>query len=333
MRIQEVCRRTALSKRIIHFYIKQGLLTPAVNPENQYYDFSENDCSRLLFIKHMRDADLPLSVIASMLKNPATAGYYLSIHVNALKKEQLHLEQTLVSLKYMLDNMPIYPNYSALSAIASSAGIPPRSTDTEQENTGAYNASVINQLLWAGFLPDAKLTEYQEYLWVKLNRISIEEPTEDYARLGKALSSMTPQQIEGLFHTNVERYKYIFDLTKETIPACAESMIRTLEKIVVNEEYIRVWKERSAGFFEPFSRIQASRLSLLVMEISPFYKKYVNNILQVCQFVYQHLCAPEGAALLQEMNRTFGDTLDLEIANHGILEALVSVPLIYPIMR
>ena len=53
MKMKGICERTGISKRNIHFYIKEGLLTPATNPENGYYDFSEEDCQKILFIKQM----------------------------------------------------------------------------------------------------------------------------------------------------------------------------------------------------------------------------------------------------------------------------------------
>ena len=77
MRIQEVVKRTNLQKRTIYFYIKEQLITPASNLENGYHDFSEEDVSRLIMIRKLRDAGLPLADIRSILSNPRTAPYYL----------------------------------------------------------------------------------------------------------------------------------------------------------------------------------------------------------------------------------------------------------------
>ena len=76
MRIQEVVKRTNLQKRTIYFYIKEQLITPASNLENGYHDFSEEDVSRLIIIRKLRDAGLPLADIRSILSNPRTAPYY-----------------------------------------------------------------------------------------------------------------------------------------------------------------------------------------------------------------------------------------------------------------
>ncbi len=43
IKIQEVCKRTGLSKRNIDFYMKEKLLLPEMNEENGYYNFCEED--------------------------------------------------------------------------------------------------------------------------------------------------------------------------------------------------------------------------------------------------------------------------------------------------
>ncbi|MFR0981016.1 MAG: MerR family transcriptional regulator, partial [Holdemania filiformis] len=40
MRVQEVCKKTGLSRKAVHFYIQEGLVRPAKN-QNGYYDLSE----------------------------------------------------------------------------------------------------------------------------------------------------------------------------------------------------------------------------------------------------------------------------------------------------
>ncbi|MEY8332456.1 MerR family transcriptional regulator [Lachnospiraceae bacterium 47-T17] len=85
MRIDEVSKKTGMKKRTIYFYIKEELLAPPVNSENGYYDFQEEDVRRLLLIGEFRNAGFPISMIRSIIKEPATAPYYLSNYVSALK--------------------------------------------------------------------------------------------------------------------------------------------------------------------------------------------------------------------------------------------------------
>ena len=98
MRIQEVVKRTNLQKRTIYFYIKEQLITPATTPENGYHDFSESDVSRLLIIRKLRDAGLPLADIRAILSNPRTAPYYLHKQIHQLQTLLLTTEETMKNL-------------------------------------------------------------------------------------------------------------------------------------------------------------------------------------------------------------------------------------------
>jgi len=334
MKIGDVCEKTGISSRNIHFYINKGLLKPVSNPKNHYYDFSEEDCAKLCFIREMRNAGLSVQAIHMMLNNPLTSGYYLNQHIKKLKKEQRQIEQTLISMQYIVDNMSFYPTISTLSRLSHEAGIPERinrnKLDDEFDN---YNTAIVNRFLWGGFLPKTELTDYQEFLWMKVNRLSMEHPSEDYRRLGMALNAMTSEQIDALFAANIDRYNLIVSLTDETITGCVSDMIQILGEIVSSSNYVHSWKKYYENFYAPTTSIQASELSSLVMELSPFYKKYVTNIIQVCGQIYQYLHSAEGHGLLRSMEQQFGDFLHLEHANHGELEALVNVREMYHLMR
>ena len=84
MRIQQLSKRTGITKRNIHFYIKEHLLTPKSDSANGYYDFSEEDYKQLILIKQFRDMGLSISNIKALLNNPASAEYYLRMHIGKL---------------------------------------------------------------------------------------------------------------------------------------------------------------------------------------------------------------------------------------------------------
>ena len=47
MKIQQFCDLTHSTKKTIHYYIDQGLLTPYQNHENGYYEFNEADIKQM----------------------------------------------------------------------------------------------------------------------------------------------------------------------------------------------------------------------------------------------------------------------------------------------
>ena len=83
-----------MKKRTIHFYIKEDLLSPSINKENGYYDFHEEDIQQLILISKFRNAGFPISMIRSIIKEPATASYYLSNYLSTLRKQKEYLEKT-----------------------------------------------------------------------------------------------------------------------------------------------------------------------------------------------------------------------------------------------
>ena len=92
MRMQEICKISGFTKRNIHYYIKEGLLSPASDVQNGYYDFSEEEVKRLSLIRLFRNAGLSISVIRSILNTPDSTGLYLNQHIKALHKEKERLE-------------------------------------------------------------------------------------------------------------------------------------------------------------------------------------------------------------------------------------------------
>lgn len=331
MKMKEVCARTGISKRNVHFYINEKLLAPAINPDNGYYDFTEEDCQKLLFIKQMRNVGMPIQTIRSILSYPVTADFYLNRHIKKLKREQRHLEQTLISLQYIQDGLPFYPDFASIYDLVSKAGVPEMDVEEDFFDSDSYNAAIINRFLWGAFLPKTKWTEYQEFLWMKIDRLTREAPTEDYIKFAKGLFSMNSEQINALYAVNVDRYHAVASITPKTMDTFVKDMILQLESIIETPKYVRLWKNIYSDFFEPNTNIQASALSSLVMELSPFYKEYVQNIMILCEKVYRYLTSNDGAALYKSIITKLGDSINIDNSNHGQLEALLALPTLYNI--
>lgn len=166
---------------------------------------------------------------------------------------------------------------------------------------------------------------------MKINRLTAEDPTEDYIKFARALYSMSSEQINTLYNVNVDRYHTVASCTPDTLEDLKKDMIFQLEHIVKTPKYIRLWKDIYADFFEPNTNIQASDLSALVMELSPFYKDYVDNIVNLCEQVYQYLTSEEGRELYHSIIAAFGDSININNSNHGQLEAIISLPTLYTI--
>lgn len=322
MKMKDVCAITNMNKRTIHFYINEKLIQPSINESNNYYIFSELDCQKLLFIKDLRNTGLSLETIRSIIETPATANYYLNRHMSKLKHEKRHIEQVLSSMKYMLDELPLFPDFSSLYDLCTKANIPHDNYLEEVDaNFESYNVVFINQLLWGAFLPKAKFSDYQEFLWMKLQKITFENPSEEYKKLASYINQLPSHQIHQLISNQTNRYVYIANLNEEEKEHCIQEMIRQIQENIADPNCRVVWKELYDSYLHPYTAIHASELSRLVMELSPFYEAYVNNIHYVCQRVYDYLLSNEGSALLEQLHTSLQDKFDIESNKHGELEA------------
>ncbi|RHV78935.1 MerR family transcriptional regulator [Blautia sp. OF11-22] len=95
MRIQEVIKKTGLSRRTVYYYIDQKMISPVVDEHNGYHDFSEADIQKLFIIRKLREAGLSLADIRAILHKPRTTPFYLHKQLNALQSQMLTIQQTI----------------------------------------------------------------------------------------------------------------------------------------------------------------------------------------------------------------------------------------------
>ncbi len=88
MNIKQASIETAISKDMIRFYEKKGIIHPK-RKENGYRDYSTQDLHLLILIKQYNALGIPLSTIQSMLKdNDIDAGkQQLNTHITQLKQD------------------------------------------------------------------------------------------------------------------------------------------------------------------------------------------------------------------------------------------------------
>lgn len=324
MKMQEICKITNLSKRTIHFYIKENLLSPAVNPENGYYLFSEEDCQKLQMIHAFRNAGFSISVIRSLLNKPVTVGYYLNIHIRELTRQKMQLEQTIESLTNILDQMPVHIDFSTLYDLTLSASIPDSSSLQDGAGYDKYNNSLVNLFLWSSFLPTEKFTNYQEFLWEKLNKITNKSPSPDYKKLYHFLRNQDQKTIDSIFMTNTEYYEEVAALTPESILNYENTLYEQILHFLQNPKQICIWRNNYHDFFAVNTRISASELGDIVAEMSPLFASYRTNINQICKNLYNRLLT-EGRHYYSQLQKELDEYLDLENYNHGQIAAIASL--------
>lgn len=323
MKIGEVCKATGISRRNIHFYIKEGLISPASDESNGYYDFSEEDCMRLILIRELRKADYPVSVIQAILDNPRTAHYYYRIHINTLRSRLRYYSDIVEDLSELVRDMPLRPTLADLTQAIAGKKLPdPPEKVTYADSSPDYDNQLVNHFLWREFLPD-DLTEYQKYLLEKINMLTV-DPAEnpDYLAIYTYLSSLDRKEIDRQYAVRVNRYSEIIDLQPDQLEAYSESLKHNLEMFLGSDQLIQVWKDMYSSYLYPDVRIYTSAVGDLAREMSPLLKRYTENINTITGLVYEWLHSPEGAQLLTDMDSKLHGYYNIDHAMHGELEAM-----------
>ncbi len=145
MNIKQASIETAISKDMIRFYEKKGIIHPK-RKENGYRDYSTQDLHLLILTKQYNALGIPLSTIQSMLKNnDITAGkQQLNNHISQLKQDVEYAYaryQNALDLQVLLENyqnnipyetgirqelyyIPITPNFEYINLVNSGIARP-----------------------------------------------------------------------------------------------------------------------------------------------------------------------------------------------------------------
>ena len=95
MNIQEMERRTGVSKQNIRFYEKEGLIKPVRNSENGYREFSDEDVDRVKLIKMFRKLDFSLSKIQGLLEGQLDLAETVEEHAKELEARNKELQMCI----------------------------------------------------------------------------------------------------------------------------------------------------------------------------------------------------------------------------------------------
>lgn len=326
MKLREFCDKTGISKRNVHFYIKEGLLTPLRDPVNGYYEFSDEDVRRLILIRQLRNAGFSLSQILSLIEKPSTSVYYMNLRLRELKAQISRAEKMTDAISYIQHRLPLHPTLDRLAALVEEAGIPVQAdvlTYDGQDFEDSDN-DLVNRYLWEGFLPEAPLSDYQEFLWSKINRFSAGSYAEDYRRLSRTLHRLTDDQIRMYFADNHKLHSELISLEESGYPAYVKKMKASIRRLLENKPAVRRWLDNYHTLTAPAARLYDSEIAGTMDELSPAFLAYRTHVHAVCQEVFDWLHSEEGRPLLDLMDRTLGDHYDIDHCSHGELQAMMA---------
>lgn len=323
MKMRELCEETGMSKRNVHFYIKEGLLNPVQDPGNGYFEFSQEDADRLCMIRSLRNAGFSIPQIRSLLQTPSTSVYYMNLRLKQVRREIAHLKGLEKSIFYMQQNLPLHPSIMDLKLLIRNADIPHDNGLTDPDSSLETNDSaLVNRYLWESFLPEGPLSDYQEYLWSRINRYMAGPFEADYRLISTTLHSFSEEQIRESFSGNRQIHDEVIRLIPEEYNAYAEKIKAAIERFLDHPMAVSRWKKKYNGLTAPSTRLYDSDMGRTMAELSPLFASYRMNAKAVCLMVYDRLQAPAEKPLADRMKRQLGEYYDIAGCSHGQLLAM-----------
>lgn len=323
MKISQVMDRTGLSKRCIHHYIEEGLVSPSADPRNGYKLFTEGDLTRLHIIKHLRDLNFSLSSIRSILEHPNTVQYHLYLQRKREEQEAALHRRRMDEISQCIKSMPM--GITTEQIVRTLSTLPAPAAQPEgPDSIGPEDAQLILIFMWGMFILDVPMTEYRQFLWNKLAG-KLELPENRYLLpVKKYFYSRPIEHVEAQFARRNRLIDRIARMDSPGREAYVEEMKRQIDENLDDGALIRKWRALYFQFIRPTALCADSTARELLMELCPRFADYRKNINHCCERVYAYLTREEGAALLEKIHRVLPGCMDIESSHSGELAALAS---------
>ena len=238
MRIQEVSKKTGLSKKAIHFYVNEGLIQPK-KLENNYYEFSDQEIVALNQIHLFRMSGLSIQTIKEIYNYPAATNFYLHRSFNQLKLEIAEKMNQLENLGMILETIP--PNGTPVDV----GQIPVVQMKSELDTSRidqmypSVDERMIAILLLAPLM-DIQVDEYKTYLWDKIFNDLKYQFKDNLSILTKLIYSLSGTQIR---ECSLYQFNLMTELAEaQSLDKYVSYMMDCIKQMCYDTELQQKWK-------------------------------------------------------------------------------------------
>lgn len=326
MKINEVVKRTCLSKKTIYYYIEEQFITPEINTNNGYYIFKEKDVRTLQIVQKLRKTDFSIKDIHDILNHPGSIRVYIFKHLEELNRRKAILNEQIQSLSAFEKTLPMMVSDESLFPLLEEASL----TDTlpcSDFSTPEGEAKLISLYLWGPFIQGIEMTEYRQYLWKKVLDETATSKNPNLTLIRQYLYDFPADQLENeLAKKNIHIQK-IANLAEENIDTFVENIKQNMKNLLRNSKYITYWKSHYHALFFPQTCLFDSELNTLVRELSPKFSAYYNNIHDCCGRIYDWLYSDEGTDIKELLLTVLNGYIDIEANHHADLVSFFIFPI------
>lgn len=317
MKLQKVLELTKLSKKAVYFYIKEELIEPTKNIDNGYYEFSEEDLRKLQIIISLRNIGMSIQDIKDLFIYPTLTNFFIHRQINNLKKSLYDNIRQLQASYQLIEDIPA-------NATPKNLEIPLHILEKQRISNDLVlekyfpniDSRMISILLCAPFT-DIESSEYHNFLLDKISNELKLQLENNLSYLKKLIYLLTPEQIDRIC---IEQYKFskkIANIKDEEINAYEEELYADCVDLSNNVELQNYWKLVYNPILMPTLNFFINKGMRLLEEYNPVFKRYSDNMKKIAERVYIRL--KENEELLNKLNATLDNKLDIEIFNHSQL--------------
>ncbi|MDD3403399.1 MAG: MerR family transcriptional regulator [Hespellia sp.] len=338
MQIQNVIQKTGLKKRTIYYYIEQGLILPRSNEINGYFIFTEEDVNQLLVISNLRRAGFSVAHMKTILQHPGAAQFYMQKQIEKMEESITRQQRILEEMKRLEDAFPIHTSAKDLYSIFSSDSLITPNVECE-ERFQDRNARVVCLYLWGFFLNNVPVDSYRKSLWERLCRsVAGCEQTgkmknagcnyTEIIKLKRTLYQLSAEAIEGEYFINQRHCTFFSKMKEESYEDYLDLSKKALQQFVQRKKQSKYWKENYENLIVPSIAVYGCPPQELLMELSPLYQPYYENIQKICSGCYRWmLCDGQGRSVKRTLENELQIKMDFAEKEYGVIASLLKYSL------
>lgn len=225
MKIGEVMEGTALTKKAINYYEEEGLIKPAVNLENNYREYTEEDVDKLVQISVLRQFDVPVKEVKEIIQKPEKLNEVLKHHLSRMEEEVKRLERSKSILKSCLNKFD--KSHSQISEFTKELSLLNRSLEMDERSKDGFMRGQLQRIFpgkfgrmmmvsYSAFLNEPIDTEEKERAWDDLVKFLDETDSIEYSdEMCKLYETLPEEDMEKMISFQEANVKKWISITQK----------------------------------------------------------------------------------------------------------------------
>lgn len=280
MLINEVCKKSNVTKKAIEYYAEHGLIRPVI-AENGYRRFSDEDVEKLKKISILRGLGIPVAEIGAVLKNNSLSMLLTLLHKNELEMSAMKEKQEI--MRHLVNSGDWKVACRQMERLQNRQSILARILD---KFPGGYGQIIC--LHFAPFLGEPIRTEDQQNAFEEiigfLDHLKTAIPNDLQEYLAEATANANPEIMrkasESLTAAMDHPQKFIED-NKE--------MLNQYQTVMLSAEYRETPAYRLKECLKQFQKESGYQDVFIpaMLRLSPSYREYYDSLQEANAFFRQ----------------------------------------------